>query len=139
MQHPLSDTTQPEGRQFRRHVIRGEAKIEPLNEKSPLGQIQDVTLLDISRTGVKLQINQSLELDSTWRRRIIMKDQAVGTVPVLIRYCQSVKDGVYEVGGQIMIEPYILTILDVPQPELTQDDQVFFCGPETASANPLAE
>jgi len=68
-----------------------------------------------------------------------MKGQAVGIVPVLIRYCRSVNDGVYEVGGQIMIEPYILTILDVPQHELTRDDQVFFCGPETASANPLAE
>ncbi len=78
MQHPLSDTTQPECRRFRRHVIRGEAKIEPLNEKSPLGQIQDAALLDISRTGVKLQINQSLAPDSTWRLRIIMKGQAVG-------------------------------------------------------------
>ncbi len=108
-------TTTPKDRQFSRHSIRGEARLEPLDEGPSLDPPLLVMLQDIGRTGVKFMINQNLDVDSTWRLRFLHHGFCIGTVPLIVRYVKEVERGNFHAGGQFMIEPYILNMVGVSE------------------------
>ena len=111
-----------DNRIFQRYEVRGEARIEPLDERSVRGLCIDVRLRDISRTGVMFAIEGPIDVDSMWRMRLIDSGHAIGSVPILVRYCRSASDGAFEVGAQFMIEPYILNVLGVATHRLVSDE-----------------
>ena len=114
-----------ECRQFRRFTVRCEAKMEPLEEKAHLGSAVDVMVQDVSRTGVRFQVDEAVTPDTMWRLRLIESGFALGTIPILIRFCRPLPTGSYEIGAQFMIEPYILNILGVATHQLKMDDRIF--------------
>ena len=99
--------------------------MEPLEEKAHLRSAIDVMVQNVSRTGVKFQVDEALTPDSTWRLRLVESGFALGTIPMLIRYCRPLPTGSFEIGAQFMIESYILNILGVATHELKMDDRIF--------------
>lgn len=108
-------------RKFVRHVIRGEGKLEPLNDHYNLGSVHHVMLQDIGRTGAMFETDQPIELNSTWRLRILHRGYQVAAIPVVIRYCRSSGAG-YLVGGLFTVEPFIMSYLGVPEHDLNMDE-----------------
>ena len=116
-----SALTERESRLFARHVVRGEAKIEPLDEEAHLPLTLQVIVADISRCGVMLQIDRMVVAGSMWRLRFTESGHTLGTASILVRYCRPVGKRSYEVGGQYIIEPYILKTLGVSWHDLKQE------------------
>jgi len=126
-------------RRHDRHSIRQQAKLEPLDEACDLEQIFHVTLQDLSRSGAKLLSDRPLRPNTTWRLRIIDKSLAIASLPVRICYCKTLKDGVYHLGAQVMIEPFVLAALGIdPAACETDDDATAFAaafdGPESVTS-----
>jgi hypothetical protein len=102
-----------ERRRFVRHVIRGQARVEPLDEQMSDGHSTQVTIRDICRVGLLVECERELEIGSTWRMRFIDHNYCLGTVPFIVRNCRKVGQSRHHVGGMFMIEPFILKHLGI--------------------------
>jgi hypothetical protein len=122
-------------RQSTRHTVRGEAKLEPLNENLDLVAPAQVTLQDIGRTGVMFDCDRPLPLNSAWRLRILSRGHQVASLAILIRYCRAVRDGQHQIGAQLAIEPFVLSFLGVDEHEIRMED---WLDPRNASVNFVA-
>lgn len=100
-------------RQFRRHVIRGEAELYPVEHKSMHPESIDVQLRDASRGGVGFLSRMPLESDTTWRIEFIRHGFVVGEQHLVVRHCSQVREGLYLCGAQFIASAGLLTILGV--------------------------
>lgn len=108
-------------RAFKRFVIRGEATLEPVDTAvAPLVNPR-VMLRDISRGSVGVLCQQYLDPGTVWRLAFEHHAHRVGTQPIVVRYCRLVQDGLYLVGGQFVIEPYLMVAAGVDEAELAHD------------------
>ncbi len=114
--------TSADHRQYVRHIVRGEAKIEALNDHCSAEPPLHVNLQDIGRTGVMFESDRALELNSTWRLRILHRGYEVTTLPIIVKYCREAPTGAVMVGAQFMIEPFVLSFLGVAEHELRMED-----------------
>ena len=105
-------------RQFRRYMIRGDATLEPLEEQTIESPVIHVMLRDVSRTGVGFLCDTLLQRYSFWRVKFRLQHYQMGTQAVMIRYCRQVRGGLFLVGAQSVMEPYLLGLLGVPEQEL---------------------
>jgi len=108
-------------RAFKRFSIRGEARIEPVHELSIEPTPAKVVLRDISRGGVGFLAEQCLEIGSVWRMAFFNHGRQVGTQVFVIRFCRLVQEGLFLVGGVFAIEPHIMIMLGVNEPDLGSD------------------
>ncbi len=109
-------------RRFERHHVRGEARLEPLDESNGLEAPFMVMLQDIARTGVMFQSPQPLVIGTQWRINFLHKGHRLGTCPLVVSHCQQVRPGFYLIGAQFMIEPIVLSALGVKSRDLLTDD-----------------
>lgn len=109
-------------RRFRRFVIRGEARLEPLNNSS-LGDSQVVLLRDVGYAGVGFLTDRELDLETMWRMRFHHPNHGTvfGAQPVIVRYCRPIQPNLYMVGAEFVIEPYLLSLLGVEDKKLRQE------------------
>ncbi|MDH3583429.1 MAG: hypothetical protein OER86_04365 [Phycisphaerae bacterium] len=135
------EATGQDHRRFIRHSVRGEACLEPLDERLASGQPLQVMLQDIGRTGIKFYVDCALEPGSAWRMKFIRQGFAIGSAPLAIRHCEEVSEGQFHIGAQFMIEPYILNIVGVPEQDLDVDamdgdhfDESWFTAPDALGA-----
>lgn len=119
-------------RKNERHAVRGEARIEPLDEHLALGAPKEVSLQDIGLTGVMFQCDGPLPMGSKWRLRFIHRGNALAMIPVIVRYCAPLGDCYYHIGAQFAIEPAVLSALGVEEHELNLEQ---VCGTYRAPAN----
>ncbi|MBI1370327.1 MAG: hypothetical protein GC162_16960 [Planctomycetes bacterium] len=122
-------------RRYQRFVVRGEAKLEPIDEME-LEHPIPILLRDISRGGVGFLSNQFLEPCTMWRVRFATKDYVIGSQPIIIRFCRAVQSDLYLVGGQAVIEPYILGMLGVPANQLRHEDMCTFSDHDVSNFVP---
>jgi hypothetical protein len=117
-QRPLDS----ERRRFRRFVIRGEARLEPLSSHS-LGDPHIVLLRDISYAGLGFLTDRHLSPETMWRLRFHHASHGTvfGSQPVVIRYCRSIQSNLYMVGAEAVMEPYLLSLLGVDDAELRDE------------------
>lgn len=104
----------PMQRKFRRFVIRGDAKVEPLSP-GEMEEVIRVQLRDISRGGIGFLCDRFLPPCTEWRMHFKAGRHGVGSQAMMIRYCRLVQDGLYLVGGQFVIEPYLMAALGVQE------------------------
>lgn len=109
-------------RHFERHHVRGEARLEPLDESTSLEAPFVVMLQDIARTGVMFQSPQPLAIGSQWRINFLHKGHRLGSSPLVVSHCQQVRPGFHLIGAQFMIEPIVLCQLGVKSRDLLTDD-----------------
>ena len=133
-QEPVEDTK----RRFQRFPVRGDAQLEPLDSDA-IEHTTSVLLRDISRGGVGFLSDHTLEPGALYRLRFRVNGNTVGSQPIAVCFCRLVQDGLYMVGGQFVIEPYLMTLVGVEPAELTGEslrrfdplDVSDFIDPET--------
>ena len=118
-----------------RHFVRAEARLESINESLDIVLPAQVTLQDIGRTGVAFDCDRALVLNSSWRLRIVHRGHQVVSLAVLIRCCREAEDGRYQIGAQIMIEPFVFSFLGVDEHEIRMED---WLDPRNADINFIA-
>lgn len=122
-------------RSFPRFPVRGEATIEPVGRDVAADRPLAVQLRDVSRAGLGFVTDTYLEPGSTWRVGFHHRHLLIGTQAVVVRYCRLIEEGAYLVGGQFVIEPYLMHALGVPLPDVQADarddgQRSGFVGPE---------
>jgi hypothetical protein len=105
-------------RQFKRHVIRVEAKIFPVEDRSHEGAAIEVHLRDVSRGGVGFVCRQELELGSKWRLEFQQNRYAIAEQNIMVRHCGQVRSNLYLCGAQFIASAGLLTLLGVPAADL---------------------
>ncbi len=124
LEHHRADPTpdSPDAqRRFRRFVVRGDALLESMDlsmTREPL----NVLLRDVSQGGVGFLSDQFIEPCTEWRVRFQAQGRIVGSQPVIIRFCRLVQDGLYLIGAQFVIEPYLMAALGVSEQELREQN-----------------
>jgi len=108
-------------RQSTRHEVRGQGKLQPLDEKLDLDPAIDVQVRDVGRTGVLFDVPCELEVNSTWRLRLVVDGHLAGTIPLLVRHTTATEAGTWRVGAQVIIEPIMLTHLGVRRDRIRFD------------------
>lgn len=108
-------------RRFKRFAIRGDARLEPMDENA-LDEPMTVLLRDISRGGVGFLCDRSLEPQTSWRLRFENRGNIVGAQPVIIRFSRLIQRNLYIAGGQFVLEPYLLSLAGVPESQLKQEE-----------------
>jgi len=108
-------------RAFKRFTVRGDATIEPVTQCTVQQQPKPVMLRDISRGGIGFVLEQFIEPGSTWRIAFYNRGCKVGTQSLVVRYCRLVQDGLYLVGAQFIVEPYLMVMLGVDERALDDD------------------
>ncbi len=123
-------------RRNRRHAVRGEARLELLDERISSDRLISVTLHDVGRTGCMLLSDGAIEAGTMWRLRLHDRGQLVASQPLVVRWCRRHGQG-YRLGAQFVIEPYMLKFLGVPEAEVTADElaQEFASYTEPSRAN----
>lgn len=108
-------------RRFRRYSIRGEARLEALDERGGDESVL-VQLRDISYGGLGFLISRFVEPNTNWRIRFILHDRVFASQSLSIRFCRMIDTGFYLVGAQYIIEPFVLSLLGVAEERLRGDD-----------------
>lgn len=130
-------------RRFERFAVRAEAKLEPIDPDGVYRVPIRAHLRDISRAGIGFLVEANLEPCSLWRAHILVDGLTAGVQPLIVRYCRPIQEGLYLAGGQFVIEPYLMSLLGVPQEHLTSErmcrydphDVCEFVAPECIEAN----
>ncbi len=107
-------------RTFKRFEVRGQALLEPIENPAHTGHLQ-VMLRDISRGGVGFVCERFLEPGTVWRIAFEDRGQRVGQQPACVRFCRLVQDGLYLVGAQFVVEPYIMLAAGISATDLASD------------------
>jgi hypothetical protein len=122
-------------RRFSRHSVRGQARIEPLDEMLSNVHTLQVTIRDICTIGMLFEIEKELEVQSTWRVRFIDHNYCAGSVPFIVRNCRKISENVFQVGGMFVIEPYLLKYLGMTYQQVQRE---LLGGPEFLSSGSFA-
>lgn len=97
-----------------RHEVRCEASLSPINEAVFCTPNLQVTIIELSRTGVMLLSSEALEINSEWRLIILKDGYLQHTQPIIIKRVKSIKDGSgYLSGAMFVIEHCVLQLLDI--------------------------
>lgn len=107
-------------RAFKRFSVRGHAALEPIDTDMVSGPIT-VMLRDVSRGGAGFVCEEFLDVGSTWRMAFKKDCFRIGSQPIVVRFCRLIQDGLYLVGTQFIVEPFIIHALGVPSHELAND------------------
>ena len=133
----------PEQRNYKRHSVRGDVRIEPIVGDAPVAFDAYCMLRDISRDGAGFVCYQPLPLGSQWRLWFTIRGHNMCAQPVVVRYCKAVQTGVFLVGTQFIVEPWVLCALGVADDDLADEyatkseDDAFseFVAPEALRTN----
>ncbi len=107
-------------RAFKRFEVRGEATIELAESAGPSDR-HTIMLRDISRGGIGFLCPACLDPGTLWRVAFEDHGHRIGTQVVCVRFSRLVQDGLYLVGGQFVVEPYLMLALGVSDAELAND------------------
>ena len=142
------DPIQEQQRAFRRFTVRGDATIEPV-EQSSIDRIatMPVMLRDISRGGIGFVVEQFIDPGTVWRLSFYEHNHRVGSQVFVVRFCRLVHNGMYLVGAQFVIEPYLMMALGIQNEQLHEDirdrtrpeDTADFLGPDDVAAETQSE
>lgn len=123
----------PGQRQFRRHVVRGEARLFPADGRAIDCRPIDVQLRDVARGGLGLLCQQPLAAGSVWRIEFLQHGHAIAEQTVSIRHCREIGGGIYLCGSQFIASAGLLTLLGVPRADIVtdgpEDEGDAFCAP----------
>ncbi len=120
LEQTRKDPTDEPHRRFRRFIIRGDAIVEPL-QSGHSHENQTVMLRDISRGGLAFLSRQFFEPGTLWRIRFQRDGMDFASHPIAIRFARRIQDDLFLIGGQFVIEPFILTMLGVGEDQLRND------------------
>ena len=121
MEYWRQEPSDPQQRNYKRHSVRGDVRIEPLEGDAPVAFDAFCMLRDISRDGLGFVCYQPLPLGSQWRLWFTIRGHNMCAQPVVIRYCKAVQTGVFLVGTQFIIEPWVLCALGVADDDLADE------------------
>lgn len=121
LERARQEPTNGQHRSYKRHPVRGDARLEPLSE-DPYAETVPILLRDISRGGVGFLSEQQIEPGSLWRIRFQQQGRWIGSQAIAVRHCRLIQSELYLVGGQFVIEPYILQMVGVPERELAREE-----------------
>lgn len=112
-------------RTFKRFSVRGDARLEPLEDNETDLSTATVSLRDVSRAGVGFLIDKHLDAGSFWRIHFqslgTWHPMRVASTCVCVRFCRLVQEGLYLVGGQFVVEPLTLVAIGVSEQDLSSD------------------
>ncbi len=132
------EPTEGTQRRFKRFPVRGDARLEPVEPES-LDRGCTVLLRDISRGGIGFLCDHAIEPGALFRVQFQADGHEYGAVPITVCFCRLVQDDLYMVGGQFIVEPYIMSMMGVSPAELAGEslgrfdplDVSDFIDPET--------
>ena len=110
-------------RQFDRHVIRGDAVLTSVEDRSQEGVTIDAYLRDVSRGGIGLVCHRKLEAGSRWRIDIKRNGYPVAEQTIEVRHCREVRPNLYLCGTQFIASAGLLTLLGVPAADLLAESE----------------
>ena len=118
-------------RRFKRHIIRGQARIESI-DLTDMDEMITVTLRDVSRAGVGFVADRFIEPCTMWRMFLTNGSFIAGSIVIIIRFCRAVTSDMYLCGGQTVIEPFLLHQLGVPMDEARHETQCSYSDHDVA-------
>lgn len=122
MEYWRQDPVQERQRAFRRFTVRGDATIEPVEQSNiERNCVKPVMLRDISRGGVGFVVEQFIDPGTVWRIAFYEHNHRMGSQVLIVRYCRLVQEGLYLVGAQFVIEPYLMVALGLNDQQLHED------------------
>ena len=110
-------------RQFDRHVIRGEAVLTPVEDRSKEGFMVEAHLRDVSRGGIGFVCRELLEAGSRWRIEFRQHGHAIAEQTIVVRHCREVRSNLYLCGSQFIASAGLLTLLGVPAADLLAESE----------------
>ncbi len=115
------DNPEANQRSFRRFTVRGDANLEQIDTPGADCPPLAVMLRDISRGGAGFLCPRHLDRGSLWRINFQAHGMRVGSQGLSVRFSRLIQEGLYLIGGQFVIEPYILHALGVEPHQLADD------------------
>lgn len=115
------ETPEENHRTFRRFTIRGDATLESVDMLTSETPPTHIMMRDISRGGAGFLCNRYLERGGIWRINFQAHNMRIGCQTICVRFCRLVQDGLFLIGGQFVVEPYILHSLGVDMHQMTDD------------------
>lgn len=110
----LRDPSAPEGkRQFQRFVVRGDAELVSVDHTNTKPVVVPVQIRDIGLGGIGFVSQIPLDVGSVWRVNFLQHGHVIGTQPILVRHSRPVRDALYLIGGQFVVETGLLCLLGV--------------------------
>lgn len=109
--------------QFSWHVIRGEAVLSPVENRSKAGLMVEAHLRNVSRGGIGFVCREPLEAGSRWRMEFRQSGHAIAEQTIEVRYCREVRSNLYLCGSQFVASAGLLTLLGVPEKDLLAESE----------------
>lgn len=127
-QDPVVETQ----RKFKRYSVRADAKLESMDDDCADTRTT-ILLRDISRGGIGFLCDRFLDPGTMHRVRFQVHGYPVGSQPIVVCYCRLVQDNLYMIGGQFVVEPYLMALAGVGPEQLGNDDLTGECSADDVS------
>ncbi|MEM6393127.1 MAG: PilZ domain-containing protein [Planctomycetota bacterium] len=108
-------------RSFRRHPIRAEARLHPVNRLVTEDAVEDIQLRDVGRGGIGFLCKHPLPLNSLYRVDLLNQGYTLSSLEVLVRHVHALSDGLYRIGATFVIQSSLLLELGVSRDSLEGD------------------
>lgn len=108
-------------RSFRRHSVRGEARLHPVNRRVTEDAVEDIQLRDVGRGGIGFLCKHPLPLNALYRVDLLNQGYTLSSVEVLVRHVTPLGDGLYRIGATFVIQSSLLLELGVSKDALDDD------------------
>ena len=113
-----SESQPNERRSFKRHSVRCDASLTPVNVKDTVPSPHEITVLDISRNGALLLSNQPLESGTQWKLNILDKGYVYHTQTVIIKHVEQDEEASSCIAGvMFVLDPAVFQFLNVDPDE----------------------
>ncbi|MEM6551882.1 MAG: hypothetical protein AAF750_07120 [Planctomycetota bacterium] len=108
-------------RSFRRHTVRGEARLHPVTRLVTEDAVEDIQLRDIGRGGIGFLCKHPLPINALYRVDLLNQGYTLSSLEVLVRHVTALSDGLYRIGATFVIQSALLLELGVPKDSLESD------------------
>lgn len=108
-------------RSFKRHTVRGDARLYPVSRLLTEDSIEDIQLRDIGRGGIGFLCKHPLPINSLYRVDLLNQGYTLSSLEVLIRHITPLSDGLYRIGATFVIQSSLLLELGVQKDALESD------------------
>ena len=113
LEHDNLTPSDHELRRWSRLSVRGEAELYPMDRSRLDCSPVEITLRDVSRHGMGFLSNQDLRPDSCWRCCFLKAGHVIGQQALSVRHCSAVREGIYLVGAQFVVDSGLLLLLGI--------------------------
>lgn len=100
-------------RNYERFVIRGDARLLPMEDHGDADAGIRVLLRDLGRGGLGFITSGAVPSASLWRIEFLQHDYVVATASLHVRHCREVSEGVHLCGGMFVADSGVMCQLGV--------------------------